>query len=964
VSKDAILSLRRAIKGEARFKAHDRLLYATDASMYQVEPLGVVLPRDIEDVAATIAWCGRHGLPVLPRGGGTSLAGQTVNRAVVIDCSQGLRGIGPIQADAHCVHVEPGVVLDDLQRAASAHGLMFGPEVSTSTHATLGGMISNRSAGLHSLYWGMTDAHVLGVDVVLADGSQVTFNRGAAERDARVAAITRAVLDVVSPLAELIDARYPKTRRNVGGYALDRILADMRAAPEDPLSEIDLSGLMTGSEGTLAFITGADLALVPKPAHVGLVVLAFPSVHHALVSLTDVLSTRPAAVELLDGTVLGAARAHHDYRSLVDLLPDQDANAVLYIDWFAETNEDLRERIEHCRSLVPDAPMRVCLDPASQEPLWRLRKIGLGLILSGEDGLHPVGGLEDCAVPPASLAEFQKSFEAMLARHGCHATYYAHASVGLLHIRPRIDLRGQKGRTLLETLAGEATDLVKSFGGTVSGEHGDGRIRAAMTHAFYGPELVEAFGRIKAIFDPDNRFNPGMVTVDSGMTSNLRLDRGVEAQADQCETHFKWPGGVLAAAEACNGNGYCRRTTGGAMCPSYRATMDERHATRGRANGLRLALSGQLGRGEAPSWGDADVLASLDLCLGCKACRHECPATVDVASLKSEYLAQSMGRWVPLRTRLLGYVRGVNRLGSAMHPLSTMLTRRGPVAALLKWVLGVSQRRTLPGFSRSLRSWHRRRPVGEAASPVVLLYPDCFSTWTESEIGRDAICLLEAFGYRVVIPTVGCCGRTLVSSGMLRQARRVIAASADALHAAIRETGAVAVLGIEPSCVTALQEEWVELRLDVNQASPSEIASMAWTIEEFIVANWDAHPCRPTFEHRTDAVALHQHCHQKHRGEFAVSFLHRCGWSAATLHDTGCCGMAGSFGYTRDHDEISRHIARDSLASVASHSGPIAANGTSCRHQMADVMDRCAQHPISLAAKALCPEDGEWIDSH
>ena len=950
--------LADAIEGEACFDQHTRMLYATDASMYQVEPLGVVIPVTADDVAKTIAWCARNGLPVLPRGGGTSLAGQTVNRAVIVDCSKHLREVGDVNVDSGAVRVEPGAVLDDVQRRAAECGLMFGPEVSTSTHATLGGMISNRSAGLHSLRWGMTDQHVRSVDVILADGEEVRLERGASARCERVADLTRRVVDIVEPLADEIDARYPRIARNVGGYALDRILQDIRRSEDGSLDEIDLSALFAGSEGTLGFIVGATLGLVPKPARTVLGVLAFADVPAALRALPAILGTDPSAVELLDHTVLGAARSHPTYSSLASLLPSLSsglAGAVLYVDWFADDDTGVSDVVDRLRETI-DVPMRVCLGEREKADLWRLRKVGLGLILSGEGSLQPVGGLEDCAVPPERLAAFQEAFDAMLSRHGCSATYYAHASVGLLHIRPRIDLGTNTGKALLKQLGSEATQLVQKFGGTISGEHGDGRIRAGMVHDFYGPRLVEAFRQIKNVFDPDGRFNPGNITSDPGMTDDLRLT-SVDAAEERSDldTAFKWDPSLVGAAASCNGNGYCRRVSGGAMCPSYRATLDERHSTRGRGNALRLALTGQLGDGSGPHWNDPETLATLDLCLGCKACRYECPATVDMAALKAEYLSQSYREagGPPWRTRLKGEVRKINRIGSRLHPVSTFLVQRGPTAWLLKKLLGVDRDRTLPGFGRSLGAWHARRGAVNKSAPVVLLYPDCFTMWSEPEIGRDAILVLEAFGYRVVIPDVGCCGRTLVSAGMLDRAVQVIGASASSLEAAIAQCQAVAVIAVEPGCATSLQQEWKELHTTMPADSMATIASLADTVEGFIVSNWGTHPATPRFQQQSEPVAIHQHCHQKHRENLTETFLHQCGWPGAVLHDTGCCGMAGAFGYESRHADLSRTIARQSLASVLDQADGIAAGGTSCRHQLADVASRRGTHPVSLARQAL-----------
>ncbi|MDG2477312.1 MAG: FAD-linked oxidase C-terminal domain-containing protein [Phycisphaerales bacterium] len=952
-------TLASQLQGDVRFGQHDRMLYATDASMYQVEPLGVVRPAHVEDIVRVLVWCREHGLPVLPRGGGTSLSGQTVNAAIVIDCAPNLCAMGVIDTDHRSICVEPGVVLDDLQQHSAKCGLRFGPEVSTSTHATLGGMIANRSAGLHSLKWGMTDEHVLGLDVVLIDGRRVQLCRGAAVNDSVVADLTAQVAAVIEPLADEIDAKYPRLRRNVGGYALDRILDDLRRSTPGTYDRVDLSGLFAGAEGTLGFVVGARLNLVPLPQHVGLSVFVFKNVSAALSALTDVLQTNPAAVELLDSTILTAAREHGTYRKLAELLPEidgQPAEAALYVDWFADDVASLEASMKQAEEQLPGVGVRRCLCPQEQADLWKLRKVGLGLILTADEYGHAVGGLEDCAVPPEQLAAFQSEFEAMLGAHGLSATYYAHASVGLLHIRPRINLHTLAGRDLLVHLAHEATELVRRYGGTVSGEHGDGRIRAAMMHEFYGPKLVQAFCDIKAIFDPNNRMNPGNIITDPGMVSHLRvLPNEQPLVSPDVDTWFRWDTSFLDSASACNGNALCRKTTSGAMCPSYRATRDERHATRGRANALRLAISGQFGGRGKPDWSDVETLKTLDLCLGCKACQYECPAAVDVATMKAEFLAQSMraGRGPSIRTRLKGNVRRMNQLGSALHPISTLLIQHGPTAWLIKRLMGVARSRTLPGFSRALSRKHGRSMADSTEGPVVVLYADCFTTWTESAIGRDAIRLLEAFGYRVVIPDVGCCGRTQISSGLLDDAVRVISKSARAIEASVNLHNAVAVVAVEPSCATAMQQEWMQLKTPVPIETMKRIASLCDTVEGFLASHWGEHPQQPRFATREEVLPIHQHCHQKHRGELTELFLRRCGWNRAKLLDTGCCGMAGAFGYDQDHDPLSRAIGAESLSDLCGHMGPVAANGTSCRHQTLDVMQLTATHPVALAIQNL-----------
>ena len=959
-------ALASRIRGEVRFDRHDRLLYSTDASLYQVEPLGVVVPRDAADVLATVQCCGEFQLPLLARGGGTSLSGQTVNRAVVLDCSAWMTGID-VDLENGVLVVEPGAVLDDVNRALASTPLAFGPEVSSSAQATIGGMIANCSAGLHSLVYGMTDEHVLSLDVVLPDGSTVHLAEGASETDPVVADLTHRVAEIVSESAALIDARFPATRRNVGGYALGTMLRQLRASTPGTYDRMNLAQLVTGSEGTLGLVTSARLRLVPRPARTGLAVLGFSDVHSAMQYVTKILAAGPSAVELLDATVIDAAAAHTQYRELLELLPEIDgrtAPVVLYVDFFADDEASLISSLDGLKRSVPDAVFVACTDDASQQRLWFLRKVSLGLIAGSRGDEKPVGMLEDMAVPPESLCQFQQDIDALLGRHGLEATWYAHASVGLLHIRPRMNLRDRANHDLLRTIGLEAVEIVRGYGGTVSGEHGDGRIRREMVNAFYGPELVEVFRRIKAIFDPAGMLNPGIIVGEPGPMQDLRLFPGGHPLGAEVEdTCFDWSqeGGLAAASEACNGNGLCRRSGTGAMCPSYRATRDERHATRGRGNALRLAITGQFVGDGTPDFDDADTMETLDLCLGCKACRYECPSHVDVTKLKAEYEAQRFrsGRRVSLGDRLVGHVRTINRLGSLMAPVANALQATPPFSWIVRRMLDVAPRRTLPTFSRSIHGWMRRRPVNEDA-PVVFLLPDCFTTYGETGIARSAVELLEAFGYRVVLPEMGCCGRTRCSTGMLDAARRTIERSAAALMRAIAAHEPVAVLGTEPSCVTTLQQEWVELNTDVAVADRNRIAAMTSTVEHFIVAAWDRHPRRPDFSTNASSLPLHVHCHQKPDGQTIAEFLRRCGWPGVQLLDSGCCGMAGSFGYHARHYDLSMQIAEQSLGPALGDSGtgPVAANGTSCRHQIHDAFARGSSHPVELAIQQLVPGGG------
>jgi FAD/FMN-containing dehydrogenase/Fe-S oxidoreductase len=956
--------LEGLVRGPVRFGRHDRMLYATDASIYQVEPIGVVVPRTIEDAERVVAYCAEQGLALLPRGGGTSLAGQAVNRAVVVDFSAHCTRLLSLDPQARRAAVEPGIVLDDLNRAAAEHGLRFGPDVATSTHATLGGMIGNNSSGAHSILYGRTVEHVEALDVLLADGSRARLAAGAAERDPRVAQLSAAVRDAVAPLAGEIRRRWPKTLRRVNGYNLDLVLEQLGRCAPGRLDALNLAGLVCGSEGTLAVVTGAHLRLVEAPRARGLAIAAFPRLDEALAALEGILETAPAAVELLDDMIIQLARQNVECARLVSLLPAPGGagpGAVLYVEYFAAAPTDLAPRFKALRARLPRAPIVIHTDPAAMDAAWKLRRAGEPLLHSLPGERKPLSFVEDTAVDPKRLREFVERFRTIVARHGTTAAIYAHASVGCLHIRPLVNLRDPADRAAMEAISVEVTDLVTSFGGALSGEHGDGRARSHLLERFYGPAITGAFRRIKAAFDPRGRLNPGNIVDPAPMLTSLRVEPG-SAAAPPVRTFFRFERerGLGAAAEACNGAGVCRRTRGGTMCPSYRALRDERHATRGRANALRLAIGGALSAGGAAAWDDPDTVATLDLCLSCKACKSECPSNVDVAKLKAEYTAQRYeSAGVPRRVRALARVRPLFVLASALHGPVNLLSRLPPSAQLARLILGVDRRRSLPQFGRSLHRWMGRRKPPGGSRPAVVLLPDCFTVYGEPRVGRAAIELLEHLGYRVVLPRTGCCGRGLISGGMLREAQTTCRETALALEGALREHSAQALLACEPGCLSAIRDDWLDLDLGVDPGRVRKLAARSSLVEQFVEERWADHPAKPEPRPWTGGpVLLHAHCHQKALwgADSSGALLRRLLGGDLTVLDSGCCGMAGSFGYTPEHFDLSMQIAGLELlpALAASPAAVVAATGASCRHQVLDAAGRAALHPVEIAAGQLC----------
>jgi FAD/FMN-containing dehydrogenase/Fe-S oxidoreductase len=977
LSRDAEARLRvadglRALGvGEVRFDRHDRMLYATDASIYQVEPIGVVVPWSTGRIPDLMRFCATHGLPVLPRGGGTSLAGQCVNFAVMVDFGAHCRAVLDIDEGARTARVEPGVTLDQLNAALAPRGLLFGPDVATSGHATLGGMIGNNSAGARSIVHGRTVENLLALDVVLPDGTPMHLCEGSCERDARQRAMAERLAGIVRPLREEIRRRIPAIRRHVDGYNVDLLLDQIDRSTPGTFDRVNLATLVCGSEGTLAMVTAATLRLVAKPACTGLAILGFDSVPAALAPLMRMIGCGPSAVELVDDVVIETALANTEYRHYVEVLPKPRGGrlgSVMYVEFQGDSMEAVRAGFDRLAEALPGVPMQRHEDPRTLANAWKLRKAGEPLLHGVPGDRKPMTFVEDTAVDPSRLAAFVDEFRAIVERHGTRAAYYAHASVGCLHIRPLVRIHDAAGRAEMVSIAKEVADLVSRFGGALSGEHGDGRVRSPLLSRVMGPALCEAFRQVKAVFDPEGRMNPGnLVDTDrpEAIVERLRVKPGErEVTVPEATTflHYDREHGFDSAVEACNGAGLCRRIQpGGTMCPSYRATLDERHATRGRGNALRLAITGQLGSGGAPDWRDRQTQATLDLCLSCKACKSECPSNVDISKLKAEFAAQGFAKAgrVPWRTRLVGRVRRTQRIGSALWPLANAALALPPLRRLVNAALGFHADRELPTFGPAVDRWLRRR--GSRASrgaPTVLLFPDCFATYGETDLGRIAVELLEAFGYRVVMPDVGCCGRTLLSVGMLAEASRTVARTATAVMEAMRREGAVALLGLEPSCVSAIKDDWIDLKGVGDRDALRGLASRTFLVEEFLDRRWNDHPRRPRVPAQpAEEVLLHGHCHQKALwgAETSAGLLRRLVGDRLRVLDSGCCGLAGSFGYARHRHELSLRIGELSVFPPIRErpDAAVVAPGTSCRHQIAHATGAEAMHPVALAARLL-----------
>jgi FAD/FMN-containing dehydrogenase/Fe-S oxidoreductase len=961
---DLASTLDRSLDGEVRFDAHMRHLFSTDASLYAIEPLGVVFPRHADDVVATVSIAAQYGAPVLPRGGGTSLAGQTVGRAVVMDFSRHMHHLLDLDPEARTARVQPGLVQDELNHAAAAHGLMFAPDTSTSNRATLGGMIGNNSCGARSARYGMTIDHVDAVDVVLSDGTRAQLEAVPPDEVARRARpdtvegrLYREVPRLVTVRERAIREDFPPFWRRSGGYRLERMLPD-----EGPLN---LARLVVGSEGTLAVTVAADVRLVPKPVAIAAVAGHFHSVTDAIAAVDDARACDAAVIELVDRFILDLARRSPTHGHLVSVL-EGEPGALLWLEFYGDTMADAGAAADRLvRQWQASRHGYAIARPATPpqlEAYRELRKAGLGLLTAaGQGNERSLAFVEDTAVDPSRLAEYTTRFAGILGRQGLRAGFYGHASAGCLHIRPFMDLTRPGEVQRMRSVAGEVSELVAEFGGMNSSEHGDGLVRGEFSRRHFGDELYEAMREVKRIFDPEGRLNPGKKVDTPSMTDHLRDPALPTVVPLETRFRFAHDDGMRGAANRCARIGACRKGAGagGTMCPSFMATRDEQHSTRGRANALVRALSMP---DPAAALGDAHLHETLDLCLGCKACKRECPLSVDMAAMKAEALARyHQQHGVPLRTRLFGHARAVNRVGAALAPVSNWLAGASFGRGVREALTGIDRRRALPRFHRhGLVRWFGARRAGTAPAaarlgPVVFL-ADSFTTWSEPDIGIAAIELLEQAGYDVMLESDVCCGRSLISNGLLDQARVRHAALIDRLAPHAR--AGVPVTGVEPSCVFALKDDLVNLSGDRDGAD--DVARQAVLVDDLLARALDAGDLRvPGGTTRpVHTVLLHAHCHQKAAGATAGSaaILRRIPGAAVTVLDAGCCGMAGSFGFEREHYDLSMAIGGLRLFPAVREAGDgavVAATGVSCRQQIEQGTGRSASHPVVLLHNAV-----------
>ncbi len=947
--------LRKRVSGEVRFDPFSRVLYSTDASIYQMEPVGVVIPRNTEDILAVMEIARDNRVPVLPRGGGTGLAGQTINHGIVMDFSKYMNQVVELNREESWVKVQPGIVLDSLNRYLAAHGLQYAPDPTTSNRACVGGGIGNNTCGAHSVIYGKTLDHIQEVDVVLSDATQAQFRtlephelEARLQGDSLESDIYRGVLRIAQDNLPEIESRYPKIMRRVSGYNLDSFLG------EEP---VNLTKMVVGSEGTLCVVTEARVNLVPRPTMTCLSVLHFRDIFEASEATVEVLKHEPSSVEVLDKMVLDRSReSMGQSRNLAFV--QGDPGAMLLVEFYGESEaeltskmENLKQDMEHRRLAYACVNM---LSRADQDMVWNVRKGGLGLLMSIRGDAKPIPFVEDPAVDPERMGDFVRRFDEVVRNHNTTAGYYGHASVGCLHIRPLISLKSAEGVEKMISIGEQISDLVKEFGGSMSGEHGDGIVRGVWTEKMFGPEIYQAFRDLKSTFDPQGILNPGKIIDCPPMRENLRY--GPEYNADSLipTLDFSMDTNYAGAVEMCNGMGACRKLTG-TMCPSFMATRDEEHSTRGRANLLRAALSGKLPGGTIT---DKRLYEAMDLCLECKACKSECESGVDMAKLKYEFLDNYYkANKRPFRNKFFAHIARHSRTGSKFAPLAN-LGAASPVGRFLsRTLLGVHPNRDLPKLATTtFTQWFNYRHTARVKGGpkgTVALFNDTFMNYNYPEIGIAAVELLEAAGYGVQLANAECCGRPMISKGLLDEAASHARYNVDRLYP-FADQG-VPIIGCEPSCLLTFRDEYPEFCQDERAA---KVAEHSYLIDEFLAMLAERGDLDLQFTDVEKKVLFHGHCHQKSLVGTAPSMaaLRLPPGYQVELINSGCCGMAGSFGFEKEHYDISMAIGEQVLFPTIRERGPdweVAVMGVSCRQQVEHGAGRPARHLVEVLRDAI-----------
>jgi FAD/FMN-containing dehydrogenase/Fe-S oxidoreductase len=965
LSDDAVASeLRASVRGEVLSDPVSRGIHATDGSHYQMVPACVVVPMDEDDLIAAVRIAVSHGLPITARGGGTSLAGQTFGPGLILDCSKYLNQVLEVNAEDRWARVQPGVVRDQLNTQLKPMGLHFAPDPATSSRANIGGMIGNNSSGTRSVIYGKTIDHVIAMKVLLADGTILTLDACDAgqwsDRSAgsgREAELYRGVGEIIRSNRDEIDARFPKTMRRVSGYNLDAFQGKSGTGPESQTdtdnSAWNLCSLIVGSEGTLAILLEATVRLVDNPKATAVCVVHFDDVIESLRHVPAMLEHKPSTVELLDDSIIVEARRNPSSSHLADFF-EGDPKAVQVVEFMGDTQDLANERAESFTKAMRDTNVGyttvIRSDAVGIGHIWELRKLGVGLASNIKGSAKPLDFVDDAAIPVEHLADYIRRLLVVCDKLDVKVSICAHASVGVLHPKPLLDLHIPEDVKKMHAIADAAFAMVKEYGGSWCGEHGDGLVRGEYIERFFGPKLYDAFRQVKTLFDPNNHMNPGKIIDTPKMTENLRYGTpGYEKRIAEVNAnyHYRDQGGFALAVEQCNGLGACRKTGSGTMCPSYMATRDEEAVTRGRANALRLAMSGQLG---PDALADDRLNEVLSLCLSCKACKSECPNAVDMAKLKSDVLQMRHDRHgTPLGVRLIGGSPDMARLTAGiLAPFMNFVQSLPPFKIVFEKITGIDRRRTLPRLaSATLPKLLKRRKSQDAESGRhVVLFDDTYSNYYEPQVGLAAVELLEGLGYQVTLAKAGCCQRPRLSKGLVKEAKRHGTRTLTNLDIFAKQ--GLPILTLEPSCASALSDDLPDLIDD--EALGKRVAGQIKMIDTFLAEELDAGRLQGKLVSTIKGAMVHGHCHQKalFGSDGMARLLKQAGVEVQEL-DSGCCGMAGSFGY--EHHDLSMKIGEQRLFPTVREKcddTTVVACGFSCRHQVKDGCGETAKHFVEV----------------
>ena len=939
---DLEASLKNKLSGEVHFDTITKTLYSTDASNYQIEPIGVVVPKNAEDISNALEIASSYEVAILPRGSGSSLAGQAVGHSLVIDLSKYLNQILEVNSEEKTVRVQSGMFLEQLNRGLKQYGLMFGPDPSSARIATIGGVVGNNGTGAHSILYGMAGDNVEACHLLLKKGEHIDLSESTNGNP-----LYQKLNHLREKYTKKIKTDFPRHWRRASGYSLNYFL-DKSFNP---------AKLLAGSEGTLGLTTEYTLKLVDRPPHTGLVILQFDSMVRAMEAVPSILEVNPSAIELIDKYLIDLTRENPSYSRMLTFI-DGDPEAILVVEFYGEIASEIEKKAKNLHSHLKArnifCSLNYALTPESQANVWEVRKAGLGLLMSKRDEYKPIPCIEDTSVPIESLPSYVTDIEDLIKRLGTRAGIYGHASAGCLHIRPQVNLKTENGIHVMGELTGEAFKLALKYGGVMSGEHSDGLQRSYLNERLFGQELYGAMKELKSVFDPEGIFNPGKVVDGPSPVDNLRFGKSYKPQT--IKTYLDWSSdnGFTGAVEMCSGQGVCRKLEEGIMCPSYIATRNEKDTTRARANVLSAVVSGKLAKDAMTS---EEIHEVFDLCLSCKACKSECPSGVDAAKMKLEFMAHYHDdHGFSMRDRFFGYVHEFSRFSSHVPSLSnTMINSKLSRQLLSK--LGVHTQRSLPNLSnQNFIKWFNNRTqlTNKNTDNKVVYFHDTWATYYHPEVGKAAVKLLEAAGLEVIIvENRVCCARPMLSKGMIEPAKNRALQNVTLLAPYAKQ--GVSIVGTEPSCILTFRDEYLDL-LPTNEDAVI-LSKNSYVLDEFLFHLHNTGQLKINWKENGPDVFYHGHCHQRSfvGSKSALDMITLSGCTV-TESKAGCCGMAGSFGYESEHYDVSQTIAEDRLLPSIRKTPSdtvIAVSGVSCRHQVQDFSDRKTKHIAEVLADQI-----------